>query len=66
MPKIIDHSQYKLELLNKCFELFSKTGYGNITMRKIAELLDVSTGKLYHYFPSKPSIVYLAFHQPIE
>ncbi|KAB8331463.1 TetR/AcrR family transcriptional regulator [Scytonema tolypothrichoides VB-61278] len=53
MPKIVDHDQYRKELLSKCFDLFAQKGYSAITMRQIAEGLSVSTGTLYHYFPSK-------------
>ncbi|MBP5974351.1 TetR/AcrR family transcriptional regulator [Brasilonema sp. CT11] len=53
MPKIVDHDQYRKELLSKCFDLFAQKGYSAITMRQIAEGLNVSTGTLYHYFPSK-------------
>jgi len=56
MPKIVDHEQYRKELLKKCFDLFAEKGYGSITMRQIAEGLAVSTGTLYHYFPSKQSL----------
>ncbi len=56
MPKIVDHEQYRKELLEKCFDLFAQKGYGSITMRQIAEGLGVSTGTLYHYFPSKQSL----------
>ncbi|MBD2410934.1 TetR family transcriptional regulator [Nostoc calcicola FACHB-389] len=56
MPKIVDHEQYRKELLEKCFDLFAEKGYGSITMRQIAEGLGVSTGTLYHYFPSKQSL----------
>jgi AcrR family transcriptional regulator len=52
MPKIVDHDQYRKELLSKCFDLFAEKGYGSITMRQIAEGLNVSTGTLYHYFPA--------------
>lgn len=53
MPKIIDHDQYRKELLSQCFDLFAAKGYAAITMRQIAKGLKVSTGTLYHYFPSK-------------
>lgn len=56
MPKIVDHEQYRKELLGKCFDLFAQKGYGSITMREIAQSLGVSTGTLYHYFPSKESL----------
>ena len=53
MPKIVDHDQYRQELLSQSFDLFAKKGYASVTMRQLAEGLDVSTGTLYHYFPSK-------------
>ncbi|TVP63812.1 MAG: TetR/AcrR family transcriptional regulator [Nodularia sp. (in: Bacteria)] len=62
MPKIVDHDQYRKELLGKCFDLFAKKGYGALTMRQIAQSLNVSTGTLYHYFPSKQAL----FEQLVE
>ncbi|MCC5633575.1 TetR/AcrR family transcriptional regulator [Nostoc sphaeroides] len=56
MPKIVDHEQYRKELLDKCFDLFAQKGYGSITMRQISQGLAVSTGTLYHYFPSKQAL----------
>lgn len=56
MPKIVDHEQYRKELLMKCFDLFAQKGYAAITMREIAKELNVSTGTLYHYFPNKEAL----------
>jgi AcrR family transcriptional regulator len=56
MPKIIDHDQYREEMILKCFELFGKKGFINVTMREIATDLNVSTGAVYHYFPTKQAI----------
>lgn len=62
MPKIVDHDLYRKKLLSKCLDLFALHGYGSITMRQIASGLKVSTGTLYHYFPSKESL----FEQLVE
>ncbi|MFC4075800.1 TetR/AcrR family transcriptional regulator [Salinithrix halophila] len=62
MPKVIDHDEYREELLSQCLELFAREGYGALSMRKIADALDVSTGTLYHYFSSKEDL----FHQLVE
>ncbi|MBD2344066.1 TetR/AcrR family transcriptional regulator [Anabaena subtropica] len=62
MPKIVNHDQYRKELLSKCFDLFAEKGYGSITMRQISQSLKVSTGTLYHYFPSKQAL----FEQLVE
>ncbi|AFY60716.1 TetR/AcrR family transcriptional regulator [Synechococcus sp. PCC 6312] len=56
MPKIVDHDQYRRELLNQCFDLFAEQGYAALTMRQIAQALGVSTGTLYHYFSSKEDL----------
>jgi AcrR family transcriptional regulator len=53
MPKIVDHALYRKELLSQSFDLFAEKGYATVTMRQIAQALGVSTGTLYHYFPSK-------------
>ncbi|MEO0969064.1 MAG: TetR/AcrR family transcriptional regulator [Cyanobacteria bacterium J06639_18] len=56
MPKIVDHEQYRKELLWKSFDLFAQKGYASITMREIAKEIGVSTGTLYHYFPNKEAL----------
>lgn len=56
MPKMVDHEEYRKELLGKAFECFAARGYGQVTMRGLAEHLEVSTGTLYHYFSSKEQI----------
>jgi len=57
MPKIVDHDAYRNELLQNYFDDFAHRGYSDVTMREIAESLGVSTGTLYHYFPTKKSIL---------
>lgn len=56
MPKIVDHDQYRKELLMKSFDLFAQKGYSSLTIRQLAQGLGVSTGTLYHYFPSKEAL----------
>ncbi len=56
MPKIVDHDQYRKQLLMKSFDLFAQKGYGSLTMRQLAQGLGVSTGTLYHYFASKEAL----------
>ncbi|MEW5733999.1 MAG: TetR/AcrR family transcriptional regulator [Thermodesulfobacteriota bacterium] len=57
MPKIVNHDQYREQLLKSCYDLFAEKGYSSVTMREIASELSVSTGTLYHYFPSKQAIL---------
>lgn len=62
MPKLVDSEQYRKELLHKCFDLLANKGYANVTTRQIALELGISTGSLYHYFPSKKAL----FEQLVE
>jgi AcrR family transcriptional regulator len=62
MPKIVDSEEYRKELLDKCFDLFANKGYANVTTRQIAKELGISTGAMYHYFPSKQAL----FEQLVE
>lgn len=62
MPKLVDHVTYRKQLLAQSFALFARHGYSALTMRQIAEALDVSTGTLYHYFPTKEAL----FQQLVE
>ncbi len=62
MPKVVDSEQYRRELLSKCFDLFAHKGYATVTTRQLAQELGVSTGTLYHYFPSKAVL----FQQLVE
>jgi AcrR family transcriptional regulator len=57
MPKIVDHDAYREVLLEKCFNLFSRKGFHNVSTREICKEIGVSTGTLYHYFPSKERIL---------
>jgi AcrR family transcriptional regulator len=59
VPKVVDHQAYRAELIAKSFVLFAEHGYAALTMRELAKGLRVSTGTLYHYFPTKEEL----FHQ---
>ncbi|MCX5849841.1 MAG: TetR/AcrR family transcriptional regulator [Deltaproteobacteria bacterium] len=57
MPKIVNRNEYRQKLLEKSLYLFSRKGYHNINMKEIAAEIGVSTGTLYHYFPSKENML---------
>jgi AcrR family transcriptional regulator len=56
MPKIVDSDRYRKELLYQCFDVLAEKGYANVTTRQLSQLLGISTGALYHYFPSKKDL----------
>ena len=62
MPKIVDSEQYRRDLLHSSFDLFAQRGYASVTTRQLAQELGISTGTLYHYFPSKAVL----FQQLVE
>jgi AcrR family transcriptional regulator len=62
MPKIVDSEQYRKALLSKCFDLLAEKGYANVTTRQLSKELGISTGAMYHYFPSKRAL----FEQLVE
>lgn len=56
MPKIVDHDQRRIQILESAFGLFATSGYHGVSVRKIATATGMTTGMLYHYFPSKPEL----------
>ncbi|MCW7506724.1 TetR/AcrR family transcriptional regulator [Leptospira levettii] len=56
MPKIVDHNLYRMELLSKSLPIFVSKGVASVSMRELAKELGVSTGTLYHYFPTKEAL----------
>lgn len=56
MPRIVDHDKVRASLLERCISLFADQGFAGLTMRRLAAALGVSTGTLYHYFPSKEAV----------
>jgi AcrR family transcriptional regulator len=62
MPKIVDAEEYRRKLLHRCLDLFADQGYANVTTRQISKELGISTGAMYHYFPSKQVL----FEQLVE
>ncbi len=56
MPKIVNHQEVREAILADSFELFARRGYASVSMRTIASELKISTGTLYHYFPTKEAI----------
>ena len=56
MPKIVDHDAQRATLLDGAFEIMARCGVDAVGMREIADELGISTGMLYHYFPSKEAL----------
>ncbi len=52
-PKIVDHEEYREELIWSCFATFADHGFSRCTMKQLAAGAGVTAGTLYHYFPDK-------------
>jgi AcrR family transcriptional regulator len=53
-----DREAISRAILDAARELFVAEGYGNVSIRKIAERIEYSPAALYGYFPSKDDIFY--------
>ena len=53
-----DREAISRAILDAARELFVAEGYGNVSIRKIAERIEYSPAAIYGYFPSKDDIFY--------
>lgn len=56
MPKVVDHERFRVELLERSFDVFARYGYAALGVRTLASHLGVSTGTIYHYFDTKQEL----------
>nr|WP_314443496.1 TetR/AcrR family transcriptional regulator [uncultured Sphingomonas sp.] len=52
------HDEKRAEIIEHCAALFDKVGYHNTSMQMLADEVGLGKPTLYHYFPSKISILY--------
>jgi AcrR family transcriptional regulator len=53
-----DREAVRRAILDAAKELFVRDGYENVSIRKIAELIEYSPAAIYSYFPSKDDIFF--------
>ena len=56
------HDDKRLEIMERCADLFDSGGYHRATMQMLADEVGLGKPTLYHYFPSKTDILF-AIHQ---
>ena len=61
MPKIVDHDQRRLELVDATWRIIARLGIEGATMREIAEEAGFANGALKPYFPTKDLLLTSAF-----
>ncbi|HEX7824382.1 MAG TPA: TetR family transcriptional regulator, partial [Mycobacterium sp.] len=57
MPKIVDHDERRIEVLDATWRVIGRFGLEATTVRRIAEEAGYSQGVLAHYFHDKSDIL---------
>ncbi len=66
MPRIVDHDRQRDDLVDALLPLLLERGYAGASMRQLALAGEVSTGTLYHYFPTKRAILVHMFERRVQ
>ncbi|WP_415855870.1 TetR/AcrR family transcriptional regulator [Sinomonas sp. G460-2] len=61
MPKIVDHDQRRVELVDATWRIIAERGLDGATMRDIAAEAGFANGALKPYFPTKDRLLDFAF-----
>lgn len=61
MPKIVDHDERRLELVDATWRIIARLGIEGATMREIAMEAGFANGALKPYFPTKDILLAFAF-----
>jgi AcrR family transcriptional regulator len=61
MPKVVDHDQRRIELVNATWRIIARHGIEGATMREIATEAGFANGALKPYFPTKDELLTFAF-----
>ncbi|MDQ0689203.1 TetR/AcrR family transcriptional regulator [Arthrobacter sp. W4I7] len=61
MPKIVDHDERRLELVDATWRIIARHGLEGATMREIAMEAGFANGALKPYFPTKDTLLEFAF-----
>lgn len=60
MPRIVDHEARRTEIIEASWQVIAAEGLPGLSMRKIADAADCTTGRLTHYFENREEIVLAA------
>ena len=61
VPKIVDHDERRLELVDATWRIIARNGLEGATMREIAIEAGFANGALKPYFPTKDTLLEFAF-----
>lgn len=63
MPKVVDHDQRRLEIVQAAWRLIARGGFEAVTMRQVAAEAGYANGALKHYFRNKDELLAAAFQK---
>ncbi len=63
MPKIVDHSERRRELIEASWEVIANQGIEGITLRNVAKAAGCTTGRISHYFSGREQLLSSALRQ---
>ena len=65
-PQAVDAGETRKRLVTEARRLFAEIGYDATTNRLVADAVGITTGAIYHYFPSKKDMYLAAFAEVQE
>lgn len=66
MPKIVDHEARKKQIIKQASSVIASKGYDHLTLRGLAQEMNISTGMITHYYQSKEDILFSALQATHE
>lgn len=61
MPRLVDHEQRRIEIVEAAWRIIARGGFAAATMRQIAAEAGFANGGLKHYFAGKDELLAAAF-----
>lgn len=66
MPKVVDHDQRRVEVVDALLDFIAHEGYAAVTSRSFARHLGVSNGTLWRYFSDKDDLLTTAYKAVVD
>ncbi|MCH5583653.1 TetR family transcriptional regulator [Shimazuella sp. AN120528] len=57
MPKMVNHETRKKEIVQAAWEIIQNKGIEEVSVRKIADVMHLSTGSIRYYFPTQRELL---------
>ena len=66
MPRVVDHDQRRLDIVEAAWRVIERVGVEKATLRDIASEMGLSIGSVTHYFVTKDDLLGYAFQRVSE